>query len=120
MNKRFKEIVPGLDAELMAPISVTHFNPADGSLAMVHHAQWFLPNGDGTHRALGGEECTVQYTLDQVGAKLYGAGLTDPVTGADLGQISAAGYALYGKAMFDAEVNEPSAVPQETDQPTEE
>jgi hypothetical protein len=111
-NARLREIAPGVIAERLATATHLFWNPVDDSCSIAFqttehlyvNGQWQPFNG-----GPGGEVLSVQLT--EILARTFGEGLLDPVTGAELDQVSAAGVMLIIKRAFDMLYNERAATP---------
>lgn len=103
-NARFSPMGDGTYSENIASSVQLTYNPETGAAGAVFYSEPYVKIG-GVFRALG--NCTDLLTVDFASnmTKLYGEGLTDPVTGASLAGISVAGMSLLLKSGMDVEFN---------------
>lgn len=105
----------GLGATIERIATETHifYDPKAVSADIVFQGEEYLTSADGTvvgEKLDGRQSLTV--TLGQIMARTFDAGV-DPVTGADLSSISAAGVTAIIKGVYDALHNERFAPPVE-------
>jgi hypothetical protein len=107
-NARFTLLGNGQYSEMISDQVQLFWDPVTGDGRCIFNALPYLNIG-GTYTQLGGvmNNLMVDF-IDKIGT-CYGEGLTDPVTGADLGGISVAGISLIVKAAFDKEYNAAAA-----------
>jgi len=104
-NSRIRNLAPGVDVERIAVESHFFYDPFTGSANVVFQGMEFLLLEGAVSKMLDGREALAT-TSDSIATRLFGAGLTDPVTGADLSEVSAAGVVVYLKAVYDKLHNE--------------
>jgi hypothetical protein len=111
-NTRFEPIATGeAQFEIAAPEVFIAWNPEvqDGTITF-NHAKYLMINGEIRYDI----PCIRNGSITAPIAANFGrcfvpAGILDPVTGADLSQVSMAGIMVYAKAMFDSLHNEEHA-----------
>ncbi|WP_187300595.1 hypothetical protein [Mizugakiibacter sediminis] len=85
------------------------YNPQDGSGSVSFQGRESL-FVNGAYQPLAGDFNILQAQLADIAARCFApAGTVDPVTGADLSQVSAAGLVLIVKAAYDVMFNERAA-----------
>lgn len=116
-NKRFVDLGGGLVSEEIATTTLITYNPTTGNASVNFMHQPYIKPGD-TYLRVG--EHPKSMTVDLVPLMAMrpvpaGMGVVDPVTGADLSQISLAGMNLIIKFTFDGlynrQVTSPAPVP---------
>jgi hypothetical protein len=106
-NARIREIAPGVTAEMIAEQTHLFYDPLTGGGTISFQARESLFVNDAYQPLAGGYD-VLQVTIPDIAARCFGSG-ADPVTGADLSQLSAAGIALIIKAAYDTLYNERAA-----------
>ena len=104
-NTRIRTDALGNRIERIATETHIFYSPLDQSANIVFQGEEFLTDAAGTDvvaKLEGRKALSVQ--LASIAAKTYNAG-ADPVTGADLSQVSPAGIAQIIRAVYDAEHN---------------
>lgn len=114
-NTRIRTDALGNRVERIATETHIFYSPLDQSANIVFQGEEFLTDAAGSDvvsKLEGRQALSVQ--LASIAAKTYDAG-EDPVTGADLSQVSPAGIAQIIRAVYDAEhnlANAPAAAPE--------
>lgn len=106
-NARIREIAPGITAEMIAEQTHLFYDPLTGGGSISFQARESLFVND-TYQPLAGGYDVLLVTIPDIASRCFGSG-ADPVTGADLSQLSAAGIALIVKAAYDTLYNERAA-----------
>lgn len=108
-NARITTDALGNRIERIATETHIFYNPADQSASIVFQGEQYLTSADGTTvvAKIEGREA-LPLSLADIAAETYDAG-ADPVTGADLTQISVAGIAQIIRAVYDKEFNDAKA-----------
>ena len=104
-NTRIRTDALGNRVERIATETHIFYSPLDQSASIVFQGEEFLTDEGGADvvaKLEGRQALTVQ--LASIAAKTYDAG-EDPVTGADLSQVSPAGIAQIIRAVYDVEYN---------------
>lgn len=106
-NARFEPIVGEAEFETMAPETVLYWDPVTDQSSAYFRTQKYLKvdgviRGDVPGIPTGGISLDITNNLHQ----LYGEGLTDPVTGAPLDNVSVGGLMVLIKRAFDKRANE--------------
>lgn len=104
-NTRIRTDALGNRVERIATETHIFYSPLDQSANIVFQGEEFLTDEGGADvvaKLEGRQALSVQ--LAAIAAKTYNAG-ADPVTGADLSQVSPAGIAQIIRAVYDAEHN---------------
>jgi len=115
-NARITEISDGINTELIAEQTHLMYEPAtQGCVVSYQYRPQLYVNGEA--RGPAGDWQVLRVDLAAIASRCYGNG-TDPITGADLSQISTAGVAAIIKASFDTAFNENAAQAASGDDPT--
>lgn len=103
-NARITNIADGVLTELIAEQTHLMYDPSTGGgvVSFQYRPQLFVGE---QAKGPAGDWNVLQLDIASIAARCYGTG-TDPVTGADLAQISTAGVAAIIKAAFDVAFNE--------------
>ena len=98
-NPRITVIADGVQTELIAEQTHLNYDPATGggTVAFQYRPQLFVSE---VAKGPAGDWSVLQLNIAEIGPRCFGTG-TDPVTGADLSQISVTGVAAIAKAAFD-------------------
>lgn len=106
-NARITQIADSINTELIAEQTHLEYNPATQGcvVSYQYRPQMFV---DGVAKGPAGDWQVLQLSLSDIASRCYGTG-ADPVTGADLSQVSTAGVAAIIKAAFDVAFNEKAA-----------
>lgn len=106
-NARISTIATGITREIVAEQTHLFYDPATklGYVAFQHRPSLYV---NGEFNGPAGEFDVLQLHLADVATRCYSTSI-DPVTGADLSKISAAGIAQILKDVFDIAYNEQSA-----------
>jgi|GEM_PF-1402826 len=107
-NSRIRNLAPGVDVERIAVESHFFYDPLTGNANVVFQGMEFLILDGAVNKMLDGRE-PLTTTSDEIAVRQFAAGLSDPVTGQDLSNISAAGIVIYLKAVYDTLHNERAA-----------
>jgi len=99
-NARIRTIAPDVVAEMIAEQVHLFYDPATGGGYASFQAREVLYVG-GQHQAPMGDFNILQVQIDAIATQCFGAGLVDPVTGADLSQVSVGGLDALIKAAYD-------------------
>lgn len=106
-NARIRTIAEGVTAEMIADQVVLSYdaaNPTGGGISFQAREFMFLA---GSYQPFSGKFDTLHAAVSDIVTRCFlPAGTLDPVTGADLGQVSVGGVGLIVKAAFDALYNE--------------
>lgn len=103
-NSRVRELAPGVGAERIATETHIFYDPQTQGANIVFQGEEFLSTAGAIGAKLDGRQSlTVQ--LRAIAGETFDAG-TDPVTGADLSQISVAGAANLIRAIYDRKHND--------------
>ena len=104
-NTRIRTDALGNRIERIATETHIFYRPVDQSADIVFQGEEYLTDAAGSDvvSKLEGRQA-MAVNLGDIAAKTYDAG-TDPVTGADLSQVSPAGIAQIIRAVYDAEHN---------------
>lgn len=108
-NARIRTIAPGITGEMIAEQTHLFYDAAtgSGSVSFQSRENLFI---NGAHQPLSGDFDVLQANLADIATRTFvSAGVTDPVTGADLSAVSAAGMTVWLKAAFDVLYNERAA-----------
>ena len=103
-NPRFTDVGGGLSSELIANQVQLFYDPANNSARAIFNAMPYLQLGS-TYQALGTQSDMLSVDFSSRMTDCLGIG-TDPVTGADLTQLSVAGFMLVLKAAYNTFVQE--------------
>lgn len=115
-NTRIRAITEGVQAERIAIETHMFYDPLTGGANVVFQGQEFLEVGGELTQALDGREA-LQTSLAALATRQFSAGV-DPITGADLSDISGAGVTMILKAIYDTLHNEahaPAPAPPESE-----
>lgn len=106
-NARIRAIADGITAEMVAEQTHMFYDPRTGGGMISFQAResLFVNN---TYQPMNGEWNVLQVMIADIASRRFGTG-NDPVTGADLSQISGAGIALIIKEAYDTLFNERAA-----------
>lgn len=108
-NARITPITSGVDSEMIAEQVHLFYNPETGSGSVSFQGRASLYVG-GAYHSLAGDWNILQANLADIQARAFAAsGTVDPVTGADLSKVSAAGLVMILKAAYDVLFNERAA-----------
>lgn len=103
-NTRIREITPGVGAERIATETHIFYDPQSQGANIVFQGEEFLTVGGAIGAKLDGRQA-LNVQLSVIAAETFDAGI-DPVTGADLSQISVAGVANLIRAVYDRKHND--------------
>lgn len=99
-NCRMRVIADGVIAERIALDTIMHYNPVTKSANVnFRSAEVIYVNGVAQPGNMACDQ-SLPFDAGANATRKFGAGLTDPVTGADLSNISVAGIDAYMKAAF--------------------
>lgn len=105
-NARIRQIADGITAEMIAEQTHLFYDPGTGGGSVSFQARESLYVA-GAYQPLAGDYNILQANLVDIQTRTFAAsGTMDPVTGADLSQISAVGMVLILKATYDILYNE--------------
>lgn len=108
-NARIRTLADGIHAEMIAEQTHLFYDPATGAGSVSFQARESLFVG-GVYQPLAGQYDILQVEVTDLLARTFApAGTLDPVTGADLSAVSAAGLMLVIKAAYDVLYNERAA-----------
>lgn len=99
-NARLRNIAPNVLAEMIAEQTHLFYDPVTGGGYVSFQAREHLVV-DNEVQAPMGDYNILQAQIPALLPLRFGAGLVDPVTGADLSQVSAGGLMLVIKAAYD-------------------
>lgn len=99
-NARIRTLAPNILAEMIADQVHLFYDPATGGGYASFQAREVL-YVEGVPQAPMGDFDILQVQLDAIATQCFGAGLVDPVTGADLAQVSVGGLSVLIKAAYD-------------------
>lgn len=99
MPERVKSVAPGVQIEQIATDVNLTYNPLTQEGLAVLNFRGVLFSNDVVAGLSGDHRTQVVLTTATHAASQFGQGLVDPVTGASLASVSAAGWMLYLKAM---------------------
>lgn len=109
-NARIREIATGITGEMIAEQTHLFYDPATGTGSVSFQARESL-FVNGAYQPLAGGYDILQTNLSDIQTRAFvAAGTLDPVTGADLSRISAAGVMVIIKAAYDVLYNERAVV----------
>lgn len=103
-NSRVRELAPGVGAERIATETHIFYDPQTQGANIMFQGEEFLTIGGEVGAKLDGREA-LSVELSVIAGETFDAG-TDPVTGADLSQISVAGVANLIRAVYDRKHND--------------
>lgn len=103
-NARIRVISEGITAEMIAEQTHLFYDPQTGGGSISFQARESLFVNDAYQPLAGGYDI-LMVNIPDIASRCFGVG-TDPVTGADLSQLSAAGIALIIKSAYDTLYNE--------------
>lgn len=99
MPPRIKSVAPNVDVEQIATnVTMTYDPVTQQGLAVFNFRGVLIANGSALDFS-GAERAQVVTSTENHGQRLFAEGIVDPVTGADLSQVSAAGILIYLKSM---------------------
>lgn len=105
-NARIRTLADGVTGEMIAEQTHLFYDAATGSGSVSFQGRESL-FVNGTYQPLTGDFDILQANLADIATRQFVAtGVTDPVTGADLSAVSAAGMVLILKAAYDTLYNE--------------
>jgi len=107
-NARIRNIATGVTAEMIAEQTHLFYEPQTGGGYVSFQAREHLIVGTDVQAPMG-DYNILQVQVPDLLPHCFGAGLTDPVTGADLSQVSAGGLMLVIKAAYDQLYNAKAA-----------
>lgn len=107
-NARIRTIADGITAEMIAEQTHMFYDPATGAGSVSFQARESL-YVNGVQQAPMGDYNILQVDASAIIAEKFGAGLVDPVTGADLSNISTGGLMALIKAAYDQLYNAKAA-----------
>jgi hypothetical protein len=107
-NARIRTIATGVTAEMIAEQTHLFYDPSTGGGYVSFQAREHLTVGANVQSPMG-DYNILQVQLADIAPTCFGAGLVDPVTGADLSRVSAAGQALLMKGTYDQLYNAKAA-----------
>lgn len=99
-NPRIRQIAPGVQAEMIAEQTHFFYNPATGGGSISFQAREHLVVGSDVQVPMG-DYSILEADVPSLLPRCFAPGATDPVTGADLSQVSSAGVMLILKAAYD-------------------
>lgn len=99
-NPRIRTIADGVTAEMIAEQTHLFYDPTTGGGYVSFQAREHLIVGTDVQAPMG-DYNILQAQVPDLLPVCFGTGLTDPVTGADLSQVSAGGLMLIIKAAYD-------------------
>lgn len=108
-NARIRTLATGVTGEMIAEQTHLFYNPETdgGSVSFQGRESLFV---SGSYQPLTGDYDILQADVADIATRKFApAGTVDPVSGADLSQISAAGMVLILKAAYDVLYNERAA-----------
>jgi hypothetical protein len=107
-NARIRQLADGITAEMIAEQTHLFYEPqtGGGTIAFQSRESLFL---NGAYQPLSGNFDILSVGIPDIAGRCFGSGV-DPVTGADLANVSAAGIALIIKAAYDVLYNERAAL----------
>jgi hypothetical protein len=108
-NARIRTLATGVTGEMIAEQTHLFYDPGTGggSVSFQGRESLFV---NGAYQPLTGDYDILQSDLAGIATRQFApAGTVDPVTGADLSQVSAAGMVLILKAAYDVLYNERAA-----------
>lgn len=105
-DARVKDIAPGVISELIGGNIFFYYDPVTGAASFAFNSREFLYLSGSPKPYSGDRTDVLTAQVADVMTRCFGKGLTDPVTGADLGGFSVAGFQLIVKAAFDTLINE--------------
>jgi hypothetical protein len=108
-NARIRVIAEGVTAEMIAEQTHLFYDPATGGGSVSFQARESLFVAGGYQPLAGNFDILQANVADIMERQFAPAGAVDPVTGADLSAISAAGVMLVIKAAYDVLFNERAA-----------
>lgn len=106
-NARFELLDEGTYSERIAPMVTLYYDPTTQASRASFNSMPYLKIGSKYH-SLGGSFDTLEVSFADRMTECFGEG-TDPVTGADLSQISTAGVMTLLKCAFDRFIAERAA-----------
>lgn len=109
MTTRIREIAPGLNAERIATETHIFYDPQTQGASITFQGEEFLVLDGEIDAKLEGRQ-PLHVELLSVASETFDAGI-DPVTGADLSQISVAGVANLIRAVYDRKHNDANGIP---------
>lgn len=101
-NARIRTIAPNVRAEMIAEQTHLFYDPTTGGGYVSFQAREHLIVGDDVQAPMGDYDILQAQVPDILPLQFAPAGTLDPVTGADLSQVSAAGMMVVIKAAYDA------------------
>jgi hypothetical protein len=99
-NARIRTLSPGVTAEMIAEQVHLFYDAATGGGYVSFQARECLYVNDVMQAPMGDFDI-LQVQVPDIATLCFGAGLTDPATGADLSAVSTAGLASLIKAAYD-------------------
>lgn len=99
-NYRVRDIAQGVRAEMIAEQTHLFYDPTNGGGYVSFQAREHLVVGSDVQAPMGDYHILQAQVADLLPLR-FGENLVDPVTGADLSQVSAAGIMVYIKAAYD-------------------
>lgn len=99
-NARIRTIADGITAEMIAEQTHLFYDPTTGGGYVSFQAREHLIVGTDVQAPMG-DYNILQVQVAGLLPVCFGAGATDPVTGTDLSQVSAAGVMIILKAAYD-------------------
>lgn len=100
-NSRFKDMGGGYIAEMIAGQVQVFYNPTDRSARVIFNGAPYILMGATYQRIGEQQEMLTQDITNLMPLRMIPAGVTDPVTGADLSQVSLAGAVIIHKFAYD-------------------
>ena len=101
MNPRTETIANGIDREMIAENTYLFYNPETQAATVRFQSRPHLFQ-DEKWLSIGGDWYNLDKTVFEIAPRTFGAGLVDPVTNADLSEVSVAGIVLLIKAAYAA------------------
>ncbi|UPG87040.1 hypothetical protein L2Y94_06695 [Luteibacter aegosomatis] len=98
MNPRIQVIAQGVTSEVISLMTTLIYDPSSGGVQVVFGARPCVYAGD-VYQGPGGDQQPLVVALDDIAGRCLGEGV-DPVTGANLSEISSAGAVLIIKSAF--------------------
>lgn len=101
MNPRTEAIAEGIVREMIAENTYLFYNPESQAATVRFQSRPHLFQ-DEKWLSIGGDWYNLDKTVYEIAPRAFGAGLVDPVTNADLSNVSVAGIVLLIKAAYAA------------------
>lgn len=101
MNPRTETIADGINREMIAENTYLFYNPETQAATVRFQSRPHLFQDD-KWLSIGGDWYNLDKTVYEIAQRTFGAGLVDPVTNADLSDVSVAGIVVLIKAAYPA------------------